>query len=273
VAGDRTDGPLKAKSAFAARIVVILVSLTVGLAVLAIHYVRLASAYNRLDVQVRGDFTIEEDPVLGYAPPRNGVTTRRKGGLEYHVYTDDRRCRVNHPHQPSADHVDLLTVGCSFSWGHGMENEATYTQQLASRLNISVANASLGSYGTVNSLLTLRNDLVLRPRVVVYGFIEDHLRRNVTPCAPTYGPYCLPTAFVSFAADGTPSIHPPGPGFEENRRFFQAFSYDRELTFKKVWVLARADLVRMFRRPVPPTKLAPGAEAVALSYLLAEMQL
>jgi hypothetical protein len=41
----------------------------------------------------------------------------------------------------------------------------------------------------------------LKPKVVVYGFIQDHLRRNVSPCAPNYVPFCLPAPYLKRDGD------------------------------------------------------------------------
>ncbi len=45
---------------------------------------------------------------------------------------------------------------------------------------------------------------------MIYAIIADHLRRNLSPCAPSISAYCLPVASVTFdAATGKPSIAPP----------------------------------------------------------------
>ena len=77
-----------------------------------------------------------------------------------------------------------------------MENEDTYTARLAERWNVPAANLAFSAYGTVQSLQMLQRSLDLRPRVVVYGFIADHMKRNISPCAPAYGPLCLPFSYV-----------------------------------------------------------------------------
>ncbi len=48
----------------------------------------------------------------------------------------------------------------------------------------------MNSYGSIQSLQMLKK-LGGESKLIIYGFIDDHLRRNVTPCASTYGPYCL----------------------------------------------------------------------------------
>ncbi len=119
-------------------------------------------------------------------PVRNAASLRRhpRAGLAYHVFTSDRRARVSRRGERTAPAVSLLTVGDSFSWGHGVENEDTYTARLAERWGVPAANLAFSAYGTVQSLQMLQRSLDLRPRLVVYGYIADHMNRNVSHCAP-----------------------------------------------------------------------------------------
>jgi len=157
-----------------------------------------ARAFRDLDLVLEGDFPIEADPEIGFVPARNAASLRRhpRAGLAYHVFTSDRRARVSRRGERTAPEVSLLTVGDSFSWGHGVENEDTYTARLARRWGVPAANLAFSAYGTVQSLQMLQRSLDLRPRVVVYGFIADHMKRNISPCAPAYGPLCLPFSYV-----------------------------------------------------------------------------
>ena len=182
---------------------------------LGVFYVRARwEPFPRSDLRMEGDWPFQRDDEIGFVAVKNGRTLRRHltSGLRYHLFTDARGARVNAPGDQTPPRVDLLTIGCSFTWGHGLENEETFTEGLRRRLGVTAANFAMGSYGTVHSLLLLRRHLDLRPRVVVYGFIDDHLRRNLAPCAPSYAPYCLPVAHVGFAGQGTPTIRPPPSG-------------------------------------------------------------
>ena len=249
-------------------------TLVAAVIVLAVHYRRQARiALERLNIQLDGDLTIAEDPEIGFVPAKNGVTFRREPntGLAFHLYTDDRRGRVDRPGGSAPTRVDVVAVGCSFTWGHGVENEDTYLKRLAESLHLTAENLALGSYGTVQSLLMLQRNLDLRPSVVIYGFMADHFRRNLTPCAPNYGPLCLPCPYVAFDQSGNPSIRPPSRGFEENRSFYEQFLFDRSLTAGKAWILARADLKRIVSRPQPPASSAELA-GPALAFLLRQMR-
>jgi len=199
---------------------------------------------------MEGDFPFRHDDEIGFVAVKNGRTVRRHlaSGLSYHLFTDDRGARVNAPTERTPPRVDLVTVGCSFAWGHGVENEDTFTEHLRRRLGVSVANFALAGYGTVHSFLLLRRQLDLRPRAVVYSFIDDHLQRNLSPCAPSYAPFCAPAAHVGFDGDGRPRIDPPDPrlfSVELNRRFYEEITMTDGFSVRDVFWRARVDLLRL----------------------------
>jgi hypothetical protein len=209
--------------------------------------------FPRSALRFEGDWPFQRDDEIGFVAVPNGRTVRRDpaSGLSHGLYTDHLGARVNAPGERTPARVHLLTVGCSFA--QGVVNEDTFTERLRRRLGIAVANFAMGSYGTVHSLLVLRRHLDLEPRVIVYAMIEDHLRRNVHPCAPSYAPYCTPVAHVALTADGTPIVRPPrwelfSP--ELNRRFYEEITMSDGFSFRDVVWRARLDLlgVRESRR-------------------------
>ena len=186
--------------------------------------------YSSLDLVLEGDFPIEADDEIGFVPVRNGATVRRhpRSGLAYRLFTSDRRARVDAPGEKTPSPVDLMTIGCSFSWGHGVENHETYTAIVARRRGWRAANFAFASYGTVQAAQMLERNLDLRPRVIVYGVIQDHVKRNLSGCAPAYGPACLPCAWVDFDGNGKPFLHPPDrDAYAFNRRFWDTFFFRR----------------------------------------------
>lgn len=206
--------------------------------------------FSTTDVLFEGDWVIESDAAIGFVPSKNASTTRVQpaAGLRYEIFTDTRGARVNAPGRQTPDRVDVLTVGGSFSWGHGLANEETFTELLGRSLDVPVANFSFGSYGTVPSLLLLERNLDLRPRVVVYGFINDHIRRNLSPCAPSLSPYCLPNAYVDFSESGEPFIHAPRMEFfspEQNRKFYDEILLRQKFGINDVLWRLRVDLFRI----------------------------
>ena len=139
------------------------------------------------------------------------------------MFTDSRGARRSHPNAPAASTVDIVAVGGSFTWGHGVESDETFVAQASVRLGLSAANLAVPSYGTVGAIELLRRNRDLSPRFVVYGFIRDHIRRNLSPCAPAYSPFCRDVPFVAFNEDRAPYIEPPPPdaalNWVKNQRF------------------------------------------------------
>jgi hypothetical protein len=187
------------------------------------YFVYRGSRFERLPIVLDGDYLMTRDEQMGFMPTPNGVTEIRNvhDGANFHVYTDARGARVNAPGDQTADPVDVLALGCSFTWGSSVESPQTYIQQVHDILGVSVANLAMGSFGSVQSLFMLMRNTALRPKVVVYGFIRDHLRRNVAPCAPNFLPYCLPVAYLQRRGDEIVLEPPPMEIFspEENRDF------------------------------------------------------
>jgi hypothetical protein len=165
-----------------------------------------------------------------------------------------------------------MTVGCSFSWGHGIENHETYTALVARRRGLRAANFAFASYGTVQSLQMLERNLDLRPRVVVYGVIQDHVKRNHSGCAPAYGPACLPCAWVDFDDARRPFIHPPdADAYAFNRRFWDSFFFRRGSWPRRLAVTMEAD-VRRLQGETAFAKSEPAARQAGLEFLLARMR-
>ena len=207
-------------------------------------------------------------------PVRNAASLRRhpRAGLAYHVFTSDRRARVSRRGERTAPEVALLTVGDSFSWGHGVENEDTYTARLAERWNVPAANLAFSAYGTVQSLQMLQRSLDLRPRVVVYGFIADHMKRNISPCAPAYGPLCLPFSYAGIDAQGATVVRPPDARlFAVNRRFWDDFFFAKTIGPRQLWAATTAEWTRLARTPRPEAPDDPATRERILERLLGDM--
>ena len=256
------------------RVLLVLVAVG-GSASLALGYFYLrarADPFPRFDIRIEGDWPIERDDEIGFVAAKKARTIQRQpiSRLLYHVFTDRRGARVNGPDETTPPHVDVLTIGCSFSWGYTLENENTYTEGLRRRLGVPVANMSMGSYGTVHSLLLLRRHLDLRPRVIVYGFMQDHLRRNLSPCAPSYAPFCAPVAHVGFDK-GIPSIRRPKWDHfsaEQNRKFYEEITMTDRFTFRDVLWRARVDLFRISAARDIQYPQDPGVQSASLAWLV-----
>jgi hypothetical protein len=256
------------------RLLTAAITVTACVGLLVGYYALQAREYSGLDLVLGGDFPIEADEEIGFVPVRNGATVRHhpSSGLAYRVFTSDRGARVDARGERTTAPLDLMTIGCSFSWGHGIENHETYTSVLARRRSLRAANFAFASFGTVQSLQMLARNIDLRPRVVVYGVIEDHLKRNHSGCAPAFGPACLPCAWVDFDAARGPFIQPPdGDAYAFNRRFWDTFFFRRGSWPRRLAVTVEADLRRLSGETAFPTS-DPEAGRQALEFLIARMR-
>jgi hypothetical protein len=195
----------------------------------------------RASIRLTGDWLMERDDEMGFVPTRNGSTELHDlgSGRRVHFFTDARHARVDAPGMQTPDRVDVMTVGCSFTWGADVESPDTYTQQLGRILNASVANFGMGSYGSVQAFQTLVRHADLKPRVIVYGFIQDHLRRNLSPCGPNYVPFCLPVSYLERRDDWIVLQSPHMEFFSpEDNRAFNTEVVLRDPSGPMSWLLA-----------------------------------
>lgn len=233
--------------------------------------------YRRSDIRIEGDWMIQADEVIGFVAAKNAATTVKhlSTGRTYHVYTDRRGARVSRPGAQTPERVDLLTVGCSFSWGDGVEAVDTFTERLGRRLGIATANLALAAYSGLNALQALQRNLDLKPKVIVYGFIETHRFRNLSSCAPSYPPYCMPVSYVSFDGRGRPRAERPHLEYfspELYRQYYrEVLSQEASFTLADVLWRIRVDLLQYpERRRLPyPTDLL--SQRKGMNLVLREM--
>ncbi len=78
----------------------------------------------------------------------------------------------------------LIFVGCSYTQGWAISDDETFPWKVQERLqSFEVLNYGTGGYGTYQSLLALEQILPYshQAEIVVYGFIDHHEIRNVSP--------------------------------------------------------------------------------------------
>lgn len=200
-----------------------LAALLLGGAVLAGSYLPLhlhaAGLYRAFLSESRhvydGDPFAVEDEEIGFGSNPGGLTLMHLQGSDqrFAAAANPQRIRV----QPERRHeriaaADMLAVGCSYTFGYGVEAGEAYPAVAGEVSGYSVANAASSGFGTVGALVMLRRLKELHPRLVIYGFIEAHLERNVSPCAPSVGGICRRQAYVG-ATDNGPAIIAPRDGF------------------------------------------------------------
>ncbi len=120
------------------------------------------------------------DPRYGYShvPNSSGVQKTAVYEVTYHI--DGQGCRVTP--DPADPKGEILCLGCSFTFGTGVEDDQTYPAQLATRYwpQYKVRNAGVAGWGTAHAYLVLQDALRKpeKPVLVTYGWIEAHLTRN-----------------------------------------------------------------------------------------------
>jgi len=222
---------------------------------------------------LQGGQLVAFDREIGFVPNPNTVSQRRdfdrdgKQTLSFHVFTDRRGARVTRAGEQAPDNPDILFIGGSFTWGHGVENEATFAHLVPHELGATGANLGFGSFGTTQSLQMLRRNIDLKPRVVVYSFIQD----NFAPCAQAYYPFCLDVSHVVFNADGRPRIAPPTS--DGVTRALLQVKAEREWLDPLTWIAHGVDVIygRILWSEANKTLLDRTAQEKALEFLLAEL--
>ena len=218
------------------------------------YYTVRASQYTRLTrgngIVQAGSPLLGPDPELGFAPLPDAATVREEtaSGHSHAFYTDRLGARVNRAGEQTPERVDLMVLGCSFAWGQGIQNEDTFPQIVGRELGVSVVNLAFASWGTVQSLRVLQTHADLRPRVVLYAFIPDHIRRNLSPCAPSSAPTCLPVPHVVVDTTGAHIEKADLRLFALHRDFAESFFQGRPSLLSGAVTAFRIDLGRLRQR-------------------------
>jgi hypothetical protein len=231
----------------------------------------------KVDEHIEGDLIIESDREIGFVSVKNGASRKSypKRGVMFHEYTDSVGARVNSSSARTSEKVDILFVGGSYTWGQGVENEQTFAQLIGKMRSYEVANVALPSYGTVQSLLMMKRKGTLRPGYIVYGFMSDHIRRSLSPCAPTHSPYCLPVPYVDFDDAGAPYINPPLDDaftLEDYRKYYEAVLENDTFDFQDVLWQMRIDMNRFKQVSAIPFANDMNARRKSMNFLIREMQ-
>jgi hypothetical protein len=130
---------------------------------------------------------IEADAELGWRNrPGGHVVRHRTGGRTYPVTVtvgaDGARLPgLPRPAAPPST-ADVAVIGCSYTFGWGVNDDETYAAILARRFpRYRVVNLASNAYGTYQALLSLERRYRDRPapKLVIYGFLAHHADRNV----------------------------------------------------------------------------------------------
>lgn len=159
----------------------------------------------------------------------------------YHIRSHDLGFRI--PRGQSAGEVEpggVLAVGCSFTYGDGVEGEETFSYQLGELLGVPSYNFGVCSYSYASVVLQLQ-DLErrgvlyrLKPKFLLLGAGSWLTDRSVSPFYPTAGlrfayPYLRPEG------EGWRIARPPEwmdsrHGFDFDVEYFPSGARDEKLT-------------------------------------------
>jgi hypothetical protein len=126
------------------------------------------------------------DPEIGWVVTPESMEYRNRlvddqGALQYDVvYSvgNGRRKTSAEPH----DGPELLTAGCSFTFGHGLNDQDTWPWLLQEKLpNYHVANVGCMGYGTDQGLLRAEREIrqsSSKISAVIFGFGDFQIERN-----------------------------------------------------------------------------------------------
>jgi len=199
--------------------------------ILISYVVRGALLFPRVALRVEGEWLLRDDAELGMVAKPGAVSRFLHDDPErvVDVFTDSHGARVAAADLEGRPQVDVLAVGGSFTWGYGLAHDETFLAHLSALTELEVANFAMGSYGSVQSLRMLERHAALAPRYLIYGFIDDHLQRNLSPCIPSVSPYCIAAPYFDPQSD---TIHDPRVGampLDVARRLHEAVIYRSRL--------------------------------------------
>lgn len=169
------------------------------------------------------------DPILG-SKIRENLDITIPGPLgKYKVITGEFGQRSANL-DTNQDGPVALYVGGSQSFGSGLPAESTAAAQIAKATNFKVLNLSVPGYGSVSSLLMAERHLDKNPNFIIYGFWEDHLRRNVADCAAIDSPVCFSFPVLRSTAGSWSIKHPSDSAFTvaSVREYYSDTAIDRK---------------------------------------------
>jgi len=127
----------------------------------------------------------QPDPVLGWRPKPGRYVIRdvRYGNEVTYTFWQDGSRATKPVFSPDASKDRVVFIGCSLTQGWGVSDQETFAWKLqAKHPSLQFRNLGVVGYGTYQSLLLLE-DYFRRagdqPKLVIYGFIDNHQYRNV----------------------------------------------------------------------------------------------
>jgi hypothetical protein len=140
-----------------------------------------------ISLDVTEDFLVQ-DPFVGYKPAANYREEAKKtvdGELSYSVVytTDSNGYRITPDPSDSASSECLLFLGCSYTWGAGVNDDESMPYLVASLTGKKTYNMGVSGYGPHQVLASIEFDqfpkpMNCSPKVAVFQTIYDHIHRT-----------------------------------------------------------------------------------------------
>jgi hypothetical protein len=142
----------------------------------------------------------EHDSLLGYRmQPNNFSSLVYELKQPVPVKTDSSGFRVAHTGKQFSDvnkPVDLLFLGCSFTFGSACRAEETFPYIVAQESGMNYINAAVGGYGLAQMLIQAKQLIPkYKPRYIIIQRSPWLIERSLTEFAPSRGGYLLPTPY------------------------------------------------------------------------------
>ncbi|MDP5169184.1 MAG: hypothetical protein NWR72_02980 [Bacteroidia bacterium] len=121
-------------------------------------------------------------PQLGFALNPGHYLVTMNEGLRYHVTHGEDSLRIT-ANRPLPDSLPMIyLMGCSYTYGMGVDDSLSFPYLLQQELrNVQVKNLGVPGFGTVQSLLQLRQRIKAgeHPALVMLNYADFHEGRNV----------------------------------------------------------------------------------------------
>ena len=172
-------------------------------------------------------------PILDVIPRPGVVTTATQhhgDTLDFEVtYTiDENGLRVSPPTQSSTHEQCLLFMGCSFTYGHGLNDEDTlpYQTGLKTQGQYQIFNFGFSGYGAHHMLAQLQEGSVekitkCRPKAVIFSALPHHVMRSAGTLTWAFGPRYKLSEDGSLRFTGLLSRFRESSGFQQSRLLSQ----------------------------------------------------
>jgi hypothetical protein len=255
-------------------------SLSINKNILA--YYRYFSSHNFISWKGR---MYEHDSLLGYRmKPNNFSSLVYDLKQSVPVKTDRNGFRVAHTGEQFSDvtkPVDLIFLGCSFTFGSACRAEETFPYLVARESGMNYINAAAGGYGLAQMVIQAKQLIPkYKPRYIIIQRSPWLIERSLTEFAPSRGGYLLPTPhFVeqNNNFDINPPIYQPSIDNllpEEDRKKYRGkflsyyFSNGISYFWKQEMEIIKANVKDVFNPTDVPTDKRYEAELFAYSEII-----